>query len=100
MNNSETYIITAKTVDEAMAIAQREYGGTGKDISFDILEMPKKGFLGLGAKDAKIKVTVTEEEEINLGSIVAEMKSYRMHTDRDGSEPKKTEKPAAFRSFY
>ncbi|MBR4962161.1 MAG: Jag N-terminal domain-containing protein [Clostridia bacterium] len=100
MNNSETYIVTAKTVDEAMAIAQREYGGVGKDISFDILEMPKKGFLGIGAKDAKIKVTVTEEEEINLGSIVAEMKSYRMQTDRDGSaardgeSDKKQEKPA------
>ena len=67
MSNTETYIVSAKTVDEAMAIAQREYGGAGKDISFDILEMPKKGFLGIGAKDAKIKVTVTEEEEINLG---------------------------------
>ncbi len=82
MKNSETYIITAKTVDEAMAIAQREYGGAGKDISFDILEMPKKGFLGFGAKDAKIKVTVAEEEDISLSSIVDEMKSYRMQTDR------------------
>ena len=91
MSNTETYIVSAKTVDEAMAIAQREYGGAGRDISFDILEMPKKGFLGIGAKDAKIKVTVTEEEEINLGSIVAEMKSYRMQTDRDGG---KDEKPA------
>ena len=96
MSNTETYIVSAKTVDEAMAIAQREYGGAGKDISFDILEMPKKGFLGIGAKDAKIKVTVTEEEEINLGSIVAEMKSYRMQTDRDGGkeEKPKQEKPA------
>ena len=101
MSNTETYIVSAKTVDEAMAIAQREYGGAGKDISFDILEMPKKGFLGIGAKDAKIKVTVTEEE-INLGSIVAEMKSYRMQTDRDGraardggkEEKPKQEKPA------
>ncbi len=86
MKNSETYIVTAKTVDEAMAIAQREYGGAGKDISFDILEMPKKGFLGLGAKDAKIKVTVTEEETISLSSIVDEMRSYRIQTDRDGGD--------------
>ncbi len=85
MKNSETYIVTAKTVDEAMAVAQREYGGAGKDISFDILEMPKKGFLGLGAKDAKIKVTVTEEETISLSSIVDEMRSYRIQTDRDGT---------------
>ena len=84
-NTSETYIVSAKTVDEAMAIAQREYGGAGKDISFDILEMPKKGFLGFGARDAKIKVTVTEEEEINLGSIVAEMKSQRLREERTGS---------------
>ena len=77
---SDTYIVTAKTVEEAMAIANREYGGAGKDISFDILEMPKKGFLGIGAKDAKIKVTVSETEEINLGSLVAEMKSYKLQT--------------------
>ncbi|MBQ8401893.1 MAG: Jag N-terminal domain-containing protein, partial [Clostridia bacterium] len=95
MSNTETYIVSAKTVDEAMAIAQQKYGGAGRDISFDILEMPRKGFLGIGAKDAKIKVTVTEEEEISLGSIVAEMKSYRMQTDRDGQADKpKQEKPA------
>ena len=57
MKNSETYIVTAKTVDEAMAIAQREYGGSGKDISFDILEMPKKGFLGIGSTPAVITAT-------------------------------------------
>ena len=87
---SETYIITAKTVEEAMAIANREYGSDGKEISFDILEMPKKGFLGIGSKDAKIKVTVTETEEINLGSLVAEMKSYKMQTAKYDDE----EKPA------
>lgn len=107
--NSETYIVSAKTVDEAMAIAQREYGGAGKDISFDILEMPKKGFFGFGARDAKIKVTVTEEETIDLSSIVAEMKSQRLREERSGKnesradskqrpeqrQPKQENKPAA-----
>jgi len=96
---SETYIVTAKTVEEAMAVANREYGGSGKDISFDILEMPKKGFLGIGAKEAKIKVTVSETEDISLGSIVAEMKSYKMQTAKyeDGEErkAKQENKPAA-----
>ncbi len=92
--NSETYIVSAKTVDEAMAIAQREYGGAGKDISFDILEMPKKGFLGFGARDAKIKVTVTEEEEINLGSIVAEMKSQRLREERSSRSENRTDNRA------
>jgi len=88
---SETYIVLAKTVDEAMEIAQREYGGEGKEISFDILEMPKKGFLGIGAKEAKIKVTVTESEDISLDSIVAEMRRERVRTTED--TPAKKEKP-------
>jgi len=91
---SETYIVTAKTVEEAMAVANREYGGAGKDISFDILEMPKKGFLGIGVKEAKIKVTVAESEEINLGSIVAEMKGLKMQTAKyDDEEEKPVKKP-------
>ena len=48
---SETYIVTAKTIDEAMAEANRKYSAPGKDVSFTILEMPKKGFLGFGAKE-------------------------------------------------
>ncbi len=77
---SETYIVTAKTVEEAMAEANRKYSVPGKDVSFTILEMPKKGFLGFGAKDAKVQVTVTDEETISLDSIVAEMKGYKQKT--------------------
>lgn len=77
---SETYIVTAKTIDEAMAEANRKYSVPGKDVSFTILEMPKKGFLGFGAKDAKVQVTVSDEETISLDSIVAEMKGYKQKT--------------------
>ena len=77
---SETYIVTAKTIDEAMAEANRKYSAPGKDVSFTILEMPKKGFFGFGAKEAKVQVTVSEEENLSLDSLVAEMKSYRNKT--------------------
>ncbi len=77
---SETYIVTAKTIDEAMAEANRKYSAPGKDVSFTILEMPKKGFLGFGAKEAKVQVTVSDEETISLDSIVAEMKGYKQKT--------------------
>ena len=33
-------IITAKTVDEAMAQARRDYGSSENELAFEILEMP------------------------------------------------------------
>ena len=36
-------IITAKTVDEAMAQARRDYSSSENELAFEILEMPKKG---------------------------------------------------------
>ena len=63
---SETYLITAKTVEEAIAIANREYADQNHEVSYEILEMPKKGFLGIGAKEAKIKITVTKSVSAEL----------------------------------
>ena len=85
---SETYLITAKTVEEAVSIANREYADSEHEVSYDIIEMPKKGFLGIGARDAKIKVTVTKTQAVELGSLVADMKSMKRITDRGGEEEK------------
>ena len=92
---SDTYIVTAKTIDEAIAKANKLYADADHEISYDILEMPKKGFLGIGAKDAMLKVTVTEVRDADLSSIVSDLKSMKMHTDRDGrqNEPKKEKQP-------
>ena len=87
---NETYLIMAKTVEEAIAIANREYAKDGKEVSYEILEMPKKGFLGIGARDAKIKITVTESESSKIGSelssLVADLRGMKVHTNRGGSE--------------
>ena len=45
---------TAKTVEEAKALAAAEFGVSEDKISFEIIEEPKKGFLGIGAAEAKI----------------------------------------------
>ncbi|MBE6616943.1 MAG: KH domain-containing protein [Ruminococcaceae bacterium] len=87
---SETYLVTAKTVEEAVSIANREYGDENHEVSYEIIEMPKKGFLGIGSKDAKIKVTVTETKSVELGSLVADIRSMKNLTDRDGDEDKKS----------
>ena len=79
---SETYIVTAKTIDEAIAIANREYADAEHEVSYDIIDMPKKGFLGIGARDAKIKITVSKIEKVELGSLVEEIRSMKTITDR------------------
>ena len=50
---------TAKTVDEAKALAAKKFGKSISEIKFEILDEGKKGILGLGlgAKDAVVKAT-------------------------------------------
>ena len=48
---------SAKTVDEAVRLALLELGLTKKDVKVEILDEGKGGFLGIGAKDAIVKVT-------------------------------------------
>ena len=51
-------VTTAKTIEEAVAKAVEELGAPSADkIEYTVLEEPKKGFLGLGATDAKISAT-------------------------------------------
>lgn len=56
-----TEIFTAKTVEEAKKLAVAKFGKNLNNINFEILEEPKKGFLGMGAKDAKVKATYVED---------------------------------------
>ncbi len=58
-----TEIFTAKTVEDAKKIAVEKFGKAITEIEFEIIEEPKKGFLGMGAKDAKVKATFVEVAE-------------------------------------
>lgn len=50
-------IKTAKTIDEALEAAANELGVNKEEIEYEVLEEPKRGFLGMGASPAKIKAT-------------------------------------------
>ena len=52
-----TEIFTAKTVEEAKALAAAKFGKDIKSIKFEVLDEGKKGFLGIGKTDAKVKAT-------------------------------------------
>ena len=47
----------AKTVDDAIELALEELGVSRDEIEIEILTEPSKGFLGMGGRTAKIRVT-------------------------------------------
>ena len=53
--------VTGKTEDEAVASALAQLGLDRDEVSVEILERAKKGFLGIGASPAKVRVTYEAE---------------------------------------
>ena len=53
----KTIVCTGKTIDLAIEAALTQLGLERDDISYQVLALPKAGFLGFGSKDAKIIVT-------------------------------------------
>ena len=56
--------VTGKTEDEAISKALDQLGLDRDDVSVEILERAKSGFLGLGSSPAKVRVSYGEEEEL------------------------------------
>ncbi|MBR4807943.1 MAG: protein jag [Lachnospiraceae bacterium] len=58
--------ITAKTLDDAITEASIQLGTTSDNIQYEIVDKGSTGFLGLGSKEARIKVWVksTPVEEV------------------------------------
>ncbi len=56
-------IATGKTVDEAKINGANELNVSVDDVTIEVLEAPKSGFLGLGSKPAKLLVRYTDPEE-------------------------------------
>ena len=68
----------AKSIDEAIELALTELGIEKENAEIEIIQEPAKGFLGLGAKEAIVKVTA----KVN--------KSEVAKTNKPKPEPKKT----------
>lgn len=59
---------TGKTVAAAVAVAAQELHISEADLDYQVLEEASKGFLGFGAKDARIEVMLPETEPAPLAS--------------------------------
>ena len=54
--------VTGKTEEEAIQSALAQLGMDRDDVSVEILERAKSGFLGMGAKPARVRVTYGPDE--------------------------------------
>ncbi|GEK59646.1 RNA-binding cell elongation regulator Jag/EloR [Marinococcus halophilus] len=69
--------ISGKTIEEALDKAVQEWGTTIDRIEYQVLEEPRKGFLGIGARQAYVEVSVrvdpVEEAAAYLKDVVQAM---------------------------
>ena len=54
---------TGRTVDDALTNATVTLGVTSSEIKYEVVSEGSNGFLGIGSKDALIKVIISEEED-------------------------------------
>ena len=84
-------IVTAKTVEEAVAKAVEELGAPSEEaIEYTVLDEPKRGFLGLGSTPAKISAAYQKKgADIALDfikTLVKEMQLDATVTMEDGED--------------
>ena len=108
----KTIVTTGKTIDLAIEAALTQLGLERDDITYQVLALPKSGFLGFGAQPAKIIVTyevpdpeptpapVLEKPKSALGSASrskpkssAPVKKPEPKAEAPKAEPVKTEAP-------
>ena len=58
----KTVTKSAKTVEEAIEAAIQELGVSKEECQIEVLNESSQGFLGLGSKEAQVKVTAEVEE--------------------------------------
>ena len=79
---------TGRTEDDAIASALRELGMERDDVSVEILERAKSGFLGIGAVPARVRVS-WETPDAPAEEPKAEAAAPEMAMGWDGYIPQK-----------
>ena len=86
MNFSEKY---GNDIDEAVELALKDLKVSKDEVDIEVLEEPSKGFLGLGSKLAKVRVTIKQAEESETYATAEEIYKEtvaELSSDNNGSE--------------
>ena len=87
-------IFSGKTIENAVENACKKLGIDSDELAYQIVTMPKKGFLGIGGQDAEISVEVEcpdEPKEVKK-AVKEEKKTEKKESKKVEKTEKKTEK--------
>ena len=88
--------VTGKTEDEAISAALAQLSMDRDDVSVEILERAKAGFLGLGSCPARVRVYYGPEEE-EAAPVQEEQKPERAEKPAESKPERKPEKKSVVR---
>lgn len=89
-----TEIFTAKSVEEAKALAAAKFGKDIKSIRFEVIDEGKKGFFGIGKSDAKVRATYVESVQTSAAPVKQAAPKAPETKPAAPAAPKKTVVPA------
>ena len=89
----KSIITTGKTIDAAVEAALAQLGLTRDDVTYQVLAMPKSGFLGIGAVPAKVQVTYEAPDPKPEAPKVALSSASRSKPKAKPAAPKQEVKP-------
>ena len=84
--------VTGKTEEEAIQNALAQLGMDRDDVSVEILERAKSGFLGMGAKPARVRVTYGPDEA-PMEEVAVPVKPAVVEKPEKKEEPKPQQQP-------
>ena len=76
---TETAEFNATTVEEALEKAHNSLGVDPENVSYEVLDKGSSGFMGIGARDARILVTFTGAREANVEETTPEAEQDLTH---------------------
>ena len=91
----KSIITTGKTIEAAVETALQQLGLTRDDVSYQVLALPKAGFLGIGAVPAKVQVTYEVPDEKPAAPKVALSSASRSKPKAKPPVKKEEPKPEA-----
>src|SRR5215470_16428759 len=67
MKPNDSIEVTAPTIEKAITQALAQLGADQDDVEIEVLSTPRTGVLGLGARQARVRVTRRAPEEASSG---------------------------------
>jgi spoIIIJ-associated protein len=92
MSEKTTIEVLADTVEDAISQGLEELGLTAADVSVEVLDSGGKGFLGLGKRQVRVRLTVNTAPSLFSNQSI-QTKSQPKEAPRKKSTPPKAKKP-------